>query len=94
VSTCAELQPRLLCGGDLDDAFLMLEAVARGGFVAFIPRGVAREAIKQGRVKGIGALATRGTGVHAIYHGGDGLRQARAVVDLLLENARQNAEAT
>lgn len=37
-------------GGELDDAFLMVEAV-RGGFVAFVPKDVAQDAIEREHVK-------------------------------------------
>ncbi|MDF2692294.1 MAG: transcriptional regulator, LysR family [Labilithrix sp.] len=74
--------------GELDDAFLMLEAVVRGGFVAFVPRSVARDAIRSGRVKALTTLAPTSTGVHAIYHTGDAHEIARQAVDKLIENAR------
>ena len=75
--------------GELDDAFLMLEAAARGGFVAFVPRSVAREAIKSGRVKALATLAPVTAGVHAIYHASETLQLARNAVEKLLESARE-----
>jgi LysR family transcriptional activator of nhaA len=78
--------------GELDDAFLMLEAAARGGFVAFVPRSVAREAIKSGRVKALATLAPVTAGVHAVYHASDTLQLARTAVEKLIESARENLE--
>ena len=44
-------RPRLV--GESDDSFLLLEAVIRGGFVAFVPHSVARDALSMGRVKAL-----------------------------------------
>src|SRR6185312_13238603 len=62
------LRPTVM--GELDDAFLMLEAAARGGFVAFVPRSVARDALRAGRVKIIAELPHGSAGVYALYHRG------------------------
>ena len=78
--------------GELDDAFLMLEAAARGGFVAFVPRSVAREAIKSGRVKALATLAPLSAGVHAVYHASETLQLARTAVEKLIESARENLD--
>jgi LysR family transcriptional regulator, transcriptional activator of nhaA len=80
------------CMGELDDAFLMLEAVSRGGFVAFVPRSVAREAIKLGRVKVLATLNTVNAGIHAVYHAGASRDLARQAVEKLIENARANLD--
>ncbi len=74
--------------GELDDAFLMLEAVQRGGFVAFVPITIARPAIRAGRVKAIAKLEPETAGVYAVYPEGDALQLARTAVERLLENAR------
>jgi LysR family transcriptional regulator, transcriptional activator of nhaA len=75
--------------GELDDAFLMLEAVARGGFVAFVPKSVARAAIKLGRVKALAVLEPTSAGVFALYHSGGPADLARVAVEKLIENARE-----
>jgi DNA-binding transcriptional LysR family regulator len=80
------LRPRSV--GELDDALFMLEAVVRGGFVAFLPRSLAYPAVAQGKVKVLAKLSTTGVGVHALYHASDTLKVARAAVDKLIENAR------
>jgi LysR family transcriptional activator of nhaA len=85
------LRPTLM--GELDDAFLMLEAAARGGFVAFVPKSVAREAIRSRRVKVLATLSPATAAVHAVYHASDTLALARVAVDKLIENARENVDA-
>lgn len=84
------LRPSVM--GELDDAFLMLEAVARGNFVAFVPKSVARHAIALGRVKVLCDFMPKSTGVHALYHRSDNSTLARAVVEKLIENATKQLE--
>lgn len=78
--------------GELDDAFLMLEAAGRRGFVAFVPRSVAREAIKGKKVKALATLAPVSAGVHAVYHNSDTLQLARTAVEKLIASARATFE--
>jgi LysR family transcriptional regulator, transcriptional activator of nhaA len=73
---------------ELDDSFLMLEAVARGGFVAFVPRSVARDAVEAGRVKIIAELEPGTAAVYALFHRRDHVDLARKAVELLAEHAR------
>jgi DNA-binding transcriptional LysR family regulator len=80
------LHPKLM--GELDDAFLMLEAVVRGGFVAFVPRSVAREAIRQNRVKVLATIPQSNAGVYAVYPADRSLQVVRAAVAKLIENVR------
>jgi LysR family transcriptional regulator, transcriptional activator of nhaA len=84
------LQPVVM--GELDDAFLMIEAVQRGGFVAFIPKSVARDALRAKRVKALLTLETQTAGVYAVCAGGDASELARAAVQGLIENARAGFE--
>ena len=85
-----ELHPK--CMGELDDAFLMLEAVARGGFVAFIPKSIARESIRDGRLKALATLSPAVAGVFAVYPASDSLQLVRKAVERLIENARSELE--
>lgn len=75
-------------GGELDDAFLMLEAVARGVFVAFVPESVARSAVRAGRVKALTSFRPTSAGVYALFHSVESASLARAAVDRLIRNAR------
>lgn len=72
--------------GELDDAFLMLEAVGRGGFVAFVPVGIARPAIRDKRVRVLAEISPETAGIYAVYPEGDTLQLARNAVARLLEN--------
>lgn len=85
----AYLQERGLApsrSAELDDAFLMLEAVARGEFVAFVPRSVARDALSAGRVKVLGELDPGTAAVFALYRA-DTFDLARQAVELLAKHA-------
>ncbi len=77
---------------ELDDAFLMLEAVVRGGFVAFVPHSVARERIKRGQVKRIAAIRPQSS-IHAVYHADDAVEVTHSAVEKLVANARENLES-
>lgn len=81
-----QLEPK--SAAELDDAFLMLEAVAHGRFVAFVPRNVAREALESGRVRRIASIRSKQASVHAIYPADDSLKLARTAVERLIEAAR------
>jgi DNA-binding transcriptional LysR family regulator len=74
--------------GELDDAFLMLEAVASGEFVAFVPWSVVREAAQAGHVKVLATMTPTSSAVRAVYHTGAGLELARVAVEKLIANAR------
>lgn len=78
--------------GELDDSFLMLEAVLRGGFVAFLPGSVARSAIRTGQVKVLAQIAPATAGIFAVYSDSDALQLTRKAVELLIENAQSGLE--
>jgi DNA-binding transcriptional LysR family regulator len=84
------LEPTVM--GELDDAFLMMEAVLRGGFVAFVPKSVARDALRAKRVQALLTLETQTAGVYAVCAGSDASKLARAAVQGLIENARAGFE--
>ena len=84
------LQPVVM--GELDDAFLMIEAVQRGGFVAFVPKSVARDALRAKRVKALLTLETQTAGVYAVCAGGEASKLAHAAIQGLIENARAGFE--
>jgi LysR family transcriptional regulator, transcriptional activator of nhaA len=73
---------------ELDDAFLMVEAVQRGGFVAFVPHSIARPSLEAGRVKALATLNSTAAGVYALYQASETADLARAAVHALVENAR------
>jgi LysR family transcriptional activator of nhaA len=84
------LRPAVM--GDLDDAFLMLEAVLRGGFVAFIPQGIARPALRAKQIKVLSTITPKTAGIYAVYPADDSLQLARKAVERLIESARRGLE--
>ncbi len=86
------LRPSIM--GELDDAFLMLEAVLRGGFVAFVPKSIARAAIREQRVKAVATIVPETAGVYAVYPEGETLQLARRAVQKLVESARAGLEGS
>lgn len=84
------LEPKVM--GELDDAFLMIEAAQRGGFVAFVPKSVARDALRSQRVKALLTLSTRSAGIYAVYPDGEASQLARSVVKRLIASAGHELE--
>lgn len=82
------LRPAVM--GDVDDAFLMLESVLRGGLVAFVPKNIARQALVDQKLRIIGELTPTEAGVYAIYPSDNSLQLARLAVQRLIENARSS----
>jgi LysR family transcriptional regulator, transcriptional activator of nhaA len=77
------LRPKVV--GEADDPLFLLEAAARGGYVSFVPRSVARDAIATGRLKTLATLSSTHAGVFALYQDGDTSDLARRAVHMLLE---------
>ncbi len=84
------LRPAVM--GELDDAFLMLEAVLRGGFVAFVPKSIARRALQEKRVKTLATIEPETAGIYAVYPEGDTIQLARTAVERLIEGTREGLE--
>jgi LysR family transcriptional regulator, transcriptional activator of nhaA len=78
--------------GEVDDAFLMLEAVAQGQFVAFVPRNVARDAINSRRVHQLATIKSKQASVHAIYPADGSLKLTRTAVQRLIDAARETLD--
>lgn len=87
-----DLRPTVM--GELDDAFLMLQAVVRGGFVAFVPKSVAREALRSGAVKALATLPLANAAVYAVHQAGAGLELVKTAIERLIENARAQFESS
>jgi LysR family transcriptional regulator, transcriptional activator of nhaA len=83
-------RPRL--AGEVDDAVFLLEAAARGGYVAFVPRSIARDAVAAKRVRIIAGLDSSYSGVYATYQHGTTADLAQRAVELLIEHARTYAQ--
>lgn len=85
------LRPRIVA--EADDALFLLEAAARGGYVAFVSRSIARDAIAAGRVKKLEQIYSSHLGIHAIYQDGASSELARRAVDVLVEHVRATRAA-
>lgn len=80
------LRPRI--AGEVDDALLLVEAAARGGFVTFVPRSVARDAVAAGRLEIIATIDPARSSLYALYQDGETAALARRAVDVLIEHVR------
>jgi LysR family transcriptional activator of nhaA len=78
--------------GEADDALLMLEAVLRGGLVAFVPKSMARAAIRQGAAKVLAQFTPVNAAVYAIYPSVDAPQMARTAVERLIAHARSSLD--
>jgi LysR family transcriptional activator of nhaA len=85
------LRPRLV--GEADDALLLVEAAARGGFLAFVPRSVARDPVAAGRLRVVATIEPTRATVHAVYHDGESADLARRAVAVLVQYMQAVAEA-
>ncbi|MEJ7602283.1 MAG: LysR family transcriptional regulator [Kofleriaceae bacterium] len=80
------LRPRTVC--ETDDSGFMIEAVSRGDIVAFVPRGLARDALAANRVRTLFTLEKSSAPVFALYPSAESAIAARRAVDLLARHAR------
>ncbi|MGE0546446.1 MAG: LysR family transcriptional regulator [Kofleriaceae bacterium] len=83
------LRPQIVAESD-DPAFLV-EAAARGGYLAVVPRSIARDAIVAGRLRVVERLDGSQAGVFALYQDGVGADLARRAVKALIEQATSHA---
>ncbi len=79
------LHPRL--AAEVDDSLFLVEAAARAGFVSFVTRAVAHDAIAAGRVRVVATLAPPHGGVFAFHQARDRDSLVRRAVDLLIAHA-------
>lgn len=77
------LRPKVVA--EADDALFLLEATARGGFVAFVPRAVARDALRTGRVQRLAETQAAHAGVFALLQDGEAANLARRAVSALVD---------
>ncbi len=80
------LRPKI--AAESDDALFLVEAAARGGYVAFVPKSIARDAISAGRLAVLAELSTEHAGVFALYQDGATADLARQAVAILIEYVR------
>jgi len=80
------LRPRI--AAESDDSLFLIEAAARGGYVAFVPSTVARDPIAAGRLRPLATLVPSHGGIHAIYQDGASAELVRRAITTLIENAQ------
>ncbi|MDB4954377.1 MAG: transcriptional regulator, LysR family [Myxococcales bacterium] len=80
------LRPRI--AAEVDDSMFLVEAAARGGYVAIVPRSVARDAILAGRLRILMDVKPTFGEVHALYQDGATAELARRAVEVLIAHAR------
>jgi len=79
------LEPRI--AGEADDSLILVEVAARGGYVAVVPRSVARDAVAAGRVRIVAEVEPSTAAVHAIYQGSAVPDLTRRAVSALVAQA-------
>ncbi len=70
----------------------MLEAAARGGDVAFVPRSVIRDAVSSGRLRVLAEIDSAHPSVHAVYPDGGSADLARKAVEVPVEHVNASRE--
>jgi LysR family transcriptional regulator, transcriptional activator of nhaA len=81
-----KLTPRVV--GEADDSIFLLEAAARGGYIAIVPRAIARERIASGELKVLAQFEPSQSGVYAMFQSGSSAELARRAVDILIEHVQ------
>ncbi len=81
------LRPRI--AAESDDSLFLVEAAARGGYIAFVPASVARDPIRAGRLRALATVVPAHGGIHAIYEDGTSAELVRRAVQTLLEHATE-----
>jgi DNA-binding transcriptional LysR family regulator len=76
------LRPTIV--GEADDPQLLVEAAARGEYVAVVPRLVARDALSAGRVRILAQLDSGHGGIHALYQDGGTAELSQQAIELLI----------
>jgi LysR family transcriptional activator of nhaA len=84
------LRPQVVA--EADDALFLLEAAARGGYLAFVSRSIARDAVNAGRLKILGEVENSQLGVYAIFQEGASAELARRAVDVLIAHVQASRE--
>ena len=82
------LRPKI--AAEADDSLFLLEAAARGGYIAFVPRSIARDAVTAGRLRILARIEPAHSGVYALYQNVESADLARRAVAVLVEHARAN----
>jgi LysR family transcriptional activator of nhaA len=84
------LRPRI--AAEADDALFLLEAAARGGYVAFVSRSVVRDAVAAGRLVVLAEIESAHPSIHAVYADGAAAELARRAVEVLVAHVKAGRE--
>lgn len=76
------LHPKM--AAEADDPLFLVEAAARPGFIAVVPKSAARDAIARGRLQELARVESAQAGVYALYQDGSSADLARRAVQLLV----------
>ncbi|HEY6032816.1 MAG TPA: substrate-binding domain-containing protein, partial [Kofleriaceae bacterium] len=76
-----------------DDSLFLIEAAARGGYVAFVPTSVARDPIAAGRLRPLATLTPSHGGIHAIYQDGASAELVRRAITTLVDHVRERDDS-
>jgi LysR family transcriptional activator of nhaA len=85
------LRPQIMA--EADDSLFLVEASARGGYIAIVPKSVARDALLAGRVRVLAQLEGSHAGVYALYRDGATAELARRAIAVLVQHARALQES-
>ncbi|HSD85880.1 MAG TPA: LysR family transcriptional regulator [Kofleriaceae bacterium] len=80
-----QLHPQI--AAEADDPLFLVEAAARGRYIAVVPRSVARDAISNGRLVELASVESAHAGVYALFASGETAELARHAVELLVQYA-------
>jgi LysR family transcriptional activator of nhaA len=81
------LHPKI--AAEADDPLFLVEAAARHGFIAVVPKSAARDAIASGRLQELARVESAQAGVYALYQDGSTVELARRAVELLVANGNK-----
>ena len=81
------LHPKI--AAEADDPLFLVEAAARHGFIAVVPKSAARDAIASGRLQELARVESAQAGVYALYQDGSTAELARRAVELLVANGNK-----
>ena len=86
----AGLHPRI--AAEADDAMYMVEAAARGGYVAFVSRSLVRDALEAGRLVVLAEIQSSHPAIHAVFQDSATADLARRAVEVLVAHVKAARE--
>ncbi len=87
-----DVSPELRIAAETDDAFFAIEVAARGLGFAVVPRSVARDALRRGRVRRVAELPTTTIALSAVFRREHVEATVRRAVELLVSFANEKLD--